>query len=121
MTEIDQEDEVLAETIPAQLLTMTGADIQWLFASGYGEGPIAIYNRRATEMSIAYEAENGDVYIQTVKTRDEDGTPLPDVTAVSDDDETEYLAWIPTGRGLEFARETLPYRRVHRRAAERES
>ena len=43
---------------------MTGADIQWLFASGYGEGPIAIYNRRATEMSIAYEAENGDVYIQ---------------------------------------------------------
>lgn len=37
MTEIDQEDEVLADTIPAELLTMTGADIQWLFASGYGE------------------------------------------------------------------------------------
>lgn len=102
MTDIDQEDEVLADTIPAELLTMTGADIQWLFASGYGEGPIAIYNRRATEMSIAYEAENGD----------EDGTPIPDVTAVSDDDQTEYLVWIPTGRGLEFARETLPYRRV---------
>lgn len=66
MTDTDQEDEVLADTIPAELLTMTGADIQRLFASGYGEGPIAIYNRRAAEMSIAYEAENGDVYIQAV-------------------------------------------------------
>ncbi len=112
MTETDQEDQVLAETIPAELLTMTGADIQWLFASGYGEGPIAIYNRRAAEMNVAYEAESGDVYIQAVKTRDEDGTPLPDVTAVSDDDQTEYLVWIPTCRGLEFARETLPHRRI---------
>ncbi|MCA2300996.1 hypothetical protein JF737_20300, partial [Mycobacterium avium] len=93
-------------------LTMTGGDIQWLFASGYGEGPIAIYNRRATEMSIAYEAENGDVYIQAVKSRDEDGNPFPDVTAVTDDDQTEYLVWIPTCRGLEFARETLPHRRI---------
>ena len=63
-------------------------------------------------MSIAYEAENGDVYIQAVKTRDEDGAPIPDVTAVSDDDQTEYLVWIPTGCGLEFALETLPHRRV---------
>lgn len=110
MPETNEYGDVLADTSQAELLTMTGADILWLFASGYGEGSIAVYDPRSTEMRIVYEGENGDVYAQSVKERDDDGTAVPDVAAVQASDVTQYLVWIPTRRGLDFAREVLPTR-----------
>lgn len=110
MAQIDEDGDVLADTIPADLLAMTGADIRWLFASGYGEGPIAVYDRRFAVMRIVYEAEDGEVYAQAVKSRDEDGTALLDVTAASDADLTEYMVWVPTRVGLDFVRAALPAR-----------
>lgn len=104
MPQTNEYGEALADTSPAELLTMTGADILWLFASGYGESSIAVYDPRFAEMRIVYEAEDGDVYAQSVKHRDDDGTPVADVAAVLATDVTQYLVWIPTREGLDFCR-----------------
>lgn len=111
MPQIDEDGDVLADTLPAELLTMTGADILWLFTSGGGGiGHLAVYDPRGAEMSVVYEAEDGEVYAQAVKSRDEDGTPLKDVTPVSADDLTRYIVWVPTDGDLDFARRALPER-----------
>ncbi|TXI51962.1 MAG: hypothetical protein E6Q55_37770 [Mycolicibacterium mageritense] len=68
-----------------ELLAMTAGEVLWLFASGYAGGPIAIHDPLKNQMRVVSEASEVE----------------------RDRWETEYLVWIPTQNGRDFARKAL--------------
>ena len=78
-------DRVAEPSDTVELLTMTGGDLRWLFESGYAEGPFAISDRQRNEMRVVGEGCEIEM----------------------DNWGTEYLVWIPTRKGRDFALKTL--------------
>ncbi len=68
-------DRQAAPSNTVELLTMTGSELQWLFASGYTAGPFAIHDRLKNQMRVVSEASEVDL---------------------GNNSETEYLVWIPS-------------------------